>query len=264
MYANENTRIRVVLWNAGCFPKDVSLHDVLGLTKDEFIAQYDRRFFEASDRMMSVPDLDPDRRREVLNKVPDAHVEENGPWILQMGRQGDFFLQSEDFTHDAIIRIDGDFRNAEQKLSYAKMLLYRLNHGPLFPRISESPLRDILLVFEAAQSRVFQSSEDADRLGPVVDRMKARYEILRDEVRNHREAWLLSRIETMQHIIVNQGGRAPVIDNKKTQTVEEVIDRLGIRELVDERKKVLDQRRSPAADDDTDTPPSATPPSATP
>ena len=59
-----------------------------------------------------------------------SEIVENGPW--RVGREKSFvgwdtFVESEDFTHDARLIVDGDFEGPEQRLAYAEEIARRLN-----------------------------------------------------------------------------------------------------------------------------------------
>lgn len=56
----------------------------------------------------------------------EDEIEEKGPWKVEMGPKGPFIM-SDDFTHDVILRIDGDFRNPDEKLKYVNEITRRLN-----------------------------------------------------------------------------------------------------------------------------------------
>ena len=57
-------------------------------------------------------------------------IEERGPWTAR--QQSDdhikgVFVESDDFTHDVRLYVNGDFASGEQKLAYAKEIAKRLN-----------------------------------------------------------------------------------------------------------------------------------------
>ena len=61
-----------------------------------------------------------------------SEIVENGPW--KAGRENsscsdqyEIFIESEDFTHDARLIVDGDFEGPEQRLAYAEEIARRLN-----------------------------------------------------------------------------------------------------------------------------------------
>lgn len=56
-------------------------------------------------------------------------VAEKGPWRA-VEENGKAFIESDDFTHDVRLYVDGDFANAEQKLAYAAEIARRLNAAP--------------------------------------------------------------------------------------------------------------------------------------
>ena len=53
-------------------------------------------------------------------------VKENGPWFCYMGgnRIG---VASDDFTHDVVLWVSGDFENTDQQVEYAEEIAKRLN-----------------------------------------------------------------------------------------------------------------------------------------
>lgn len=53
-----------------------------------------------------------------------------GPWYSGKTSDGRVFVQSEDFTHDVRLYIDGDFAGIEDKLLYAEDIKKRLNTNP--------------------------------------------------------------------------------------------------------------------------------------
>ena len=57
-------------------------------------------------------------------------IEERGPWNAR--QQGDdhikgVFVESDDFTHDVRLYVNGDFTNTEQRFAYAEEIAKRLN-----------------------------------------------------------------------------------------------------------------------------------------
>ena len=59
-----------------------------------------------------------------------SEIVELGPWTagLDHPSQGyEVYVQSEDFTHDVRLIVDGDFEGPEQCLAYAKEIADRLN-----------------------------------------------------------------------------------------------------------------------------------------
>ena len=53
-------------------------------------------------------------------------IEEKGPWAVVFGN-GNTYIESDDFTHDAHLYVRGDFESAEQKVAYAEEIARRLN-----------------------------------------------------------------------------------------------------------------------------------------
>lgn len=56
-------------------------------------------------------------------------IKENGPWAAGVTdeNQQRVFIQSDDFTHDVRLYVDGDFESKQQRLEYAKEIARRLN-----------------------------------------------------------------------------------------------------------------------------------------
>lgn len=57
---------------------------------------------------------------------PETLALETGTWTVVKGGTG-LYLQSSDFTHDAILQVNGDFESNEQELDYAQEIARRLN-----------------------------------------------------------------------------------------------------------------------------------------
>lgn len=53
-------------------------------------------------------------------------IVERGPWTARQDGPKTF-VESEDFTHDVRLYVDGDFSSPEQKLAYAEEIARRLN-----------------------------------------------------------------------------------------------------------------------------------------
>ncbi|SCU75590.1 hypothetical protein CNECB9_2370164 [Cupriavidus necator] len=51
---------------------------------------------------------------------------ESGPWKARHDN-GKVFVESDDFTHDVRLYVNGDFASLEQKLAYAEEIARRLN-----------------------------------------------------------------------------------------------------------------------------------------
>lgn len=54
-------------------------------------------------------------------------MRENGPWAVDIWRNGIMVIQSQDFHHDAALEISGDFGTPEVKREYAEEICRRLN-----------------------------------------------------------------------------------------------------------------------------------------
>lgn len=64
-----------------------------------------------------------------------SKISEKGPWVVNEwpsrdGHPKKIVLQSDDFTHDVALIIDGDFGDHETKLEYAQQLASRMNRMP--------------------------------------------------------------------------------------------------------------------------------------
>lgn len=60
-----------------------------------------------------------------------TEIIEKGPWEAYWEKYGDdyyrAYVESEDFTHDAQLVVDGDFESRDQKFAYAQEIAKRLN-----------------------------------------------------------------------------------------------------------------------------------------
>lgn len=59
----------------------------------------------------------------------DWTTKERGPWVARAQHDGFVWIQSDDATHDASLRLTGDFDSQEHRLAYAHMLAGRLNNA---------------------------------------------------------------------------------------------------------------------------------------
>lgn len=60
-------------------------------------------------------------------------ISETGPWsVVDWSKDGTpkVGLQSDDFNHDVVLYINGDFWDHEQRLEYAHSLCARMNRMP--------------------------------------------------------------------------------------------------------------------------------------
>lgn len=53
-------------------------------------------------------------------------IEEQGPWLATR-EDNNVFIESEDFTHDVRLYVDGDFESIDQRMAYAEEIARRLN-----------------------------------------------------------------------------------------------------------------------------------------
>lgn len=74
--------------------------------------------------------------REIEDDEADGFLSETGPWTVAVWPSRNpngiprVVLCSDDFTHDASLDINGDFRDLAQKIRYAKRLADRMNRMP--------------------------------------------------------------------------------------------------------------------------------------
>ena len=55
-------------------------------------------------------------------------MKDKGPWEAGADKNHErVFVQSEDFTHDVRLYVDGDFRNYEERIEYAREIARALN-----------------------------------------------------------------------------------------------------------------------------------------
>lgn len=69
---------------------------------------------------------------ETVAAVIAAHfdqppAEDKGPWSVGTDPDGKTFIQSDDFTHDVRLYVNGDFASEAQRIGYAKLIAQRLN-----------------------------------------------------------------------------------------------------------------------------------------
>lgn len=65
---------------------------------------------------------------ETRQTNPVNWVYDNGKWSAKVDKK--VFVESDDFTHDVRLYVDGDFEDDLQKLAYAKEIAKRLNVTP--------------------------------------------------------------------------------------------------------------------------------------
>ncbi|BCG50280.1 hypothetical protein [Ralstonia phage RP13] len=67
-----------------------------------------------------------DQEVEASTDKEEYVVVENGPW--KAGRQGlKVWIESDDFTHDVLMVVSGDFATTDDKFKYAEEMCRRLN-----------------------------------------------------------------------------------------------------------------------------------------
>lgn len=54
-------------------------------------------------------------------------IKETGTWKALLSDDEKVIIQSNDFTHDVMLTVDGDFKDLDQTLEYAKEIERRLN-----------------------------------------------------------------------------------------------------------------------------------------
>lgn len=69
------------------------------------------------------------------SRVPDA-----GPWRARLDAQGALLLESDDFNHDVLMRVSGDFAGPDSRLAYGQFLADVLTRGCRLARAQQSPL----------------------------------------------------------------------------------------------------------------------------
>ncbi len=69
----------------------------------------------------------------LTNRVAELEKELGRPFVMEAGTWGadinGKFIESDDFTHDVRLKIDGDFESDEQRIAYAKEIARRLNNS---------------------------------------------------------------------------------------------------------------------------------------
>ncbi len=61
---------------------------------------------------------------EEFNPMAENELHDKGPWIVESDGKS---IRSDDFTHDVVLRITGDFYSDEQRKAYAENLAAKLN-----------------------------------------------------------------------------------------------------------------------------------------
>ncbi|WP_434715736.1 hypothetical protein [Paraburkholderia sp. A3RO-2L] len=67
----------------------------------------------------------PSRTHDVDTRAPASP--DKGPWMVNKWSGERVVLQSDDFTHDVALVVDGDFGSHEEKLAYANALAAWMN-----------------------------------------------------------------------------------------------------------------------------------------
>jgi hypothetical protein len=73
--------------------------------------------------------------------VSEGATMDKGPWkvIPATGMRGGVCVASDDFTHDVLLRINGDFESDTQRLAYADWLAAKLNSTADQPSLRRCP-----------------------------------------------------------------------------------------------------------------------------
>lgn len=69
----------------------------------------------------------PRARQKDIGKRIEMPIQEKGPWRVYVDGKKEIGIMSADYTHDAILYVNGDFRDLKQKKEYAKLIASRLN-----------------------------------------------------------------------------------------------------------------------------------------
>lgn len=63
---------------------------------------------------------------ELAEYMTERELHDKGPWTVSVDGRS---IESDDFTHDVILRVTGDFYCDEQRKAYADNLAAKLNAG---------------------------------------------------------------------------------------------------------------------------------------
>lgn len=58
-------------------------------------------------------------------------MDDKGPWYIRKIGEGKIEIYSEDFTHDVVLALSGDFEDEDQRIEYASMIARKLSGKPL-------------------------------------------------------------------------------------------------------------------------------------
>lgn len=76
------------------------------------------------------------KTRDAIRTLDLSHLSaepDQGPWAAGKTDDGRVYVESDDFTHDVRLYVDGDFAGKEERMSYAKQIATRLNATPPQP-----------------------------------------------------------------------------------------------------------------------------------
>ena len=65
-------------------------------------------------------------------------IKENGPWEAGVNESGEVYIASDDFTHDVVLSVSGDFWGEQERLAYAEEIARRLNAATPKPSLVAS------------------------------------------------------------------------------------------------------------------------------
>lgn len=87
--------------------------------------------------------------------VPDA-----GPWTARQDAQGQVSIESDDFNHDVVLRVTGDFANGADRLAYGRYIADILTAGCRRAAAHRLPDEGALL---ATLERMARAQDGAER-----------------------------------------------------------------------------------------------------
>lgn len=74
--------------------------------------------------------LEPDIAKIVNDNLWNLYVEDSAEPVAWESSEDGKTIQDNDFTHDVVLRVTGDFENDGQRISYAKRIVNNLNAAP--------------------------------------------------------------------------------------------------------------------------------------
>lgn len=105
--------------------------------------------------------------------LEDVRVPDQGPWTVSESPAGQFSLFSEDFHHDATLRIGGDFGDARSRKRYAEYLADVLTRGCARARAAVTVSPDDLLVSlsRLAERQAVEPAQARELLAQAADEL---------------------------------------------------------------------------------------------